>query len=337
MPATELPQSTLVIPRIGVQADQVEGDSAPEPGRDTSADPDEEPTVAPVEIDVDKNGYVCVDEDEPRFARLMHDSQWMEWPSRIADPDWPRGFSLDWYPETVPLWTRPRSGDGRVPYNRAWLEYLRALQPNDEAAVWITTIAAGLFNKGNGFIPILDLGELEEKPVAEGISSGGNVVKVWETRSGSARIEMLYLNDGPPDPAEVNYFNTPWLVTKFTSISAEGELGNAGGIDVYFPNVAVEDCGYWVDLKRVEMFPRLPFDAVVSRSTTIRAEPSPSAAAVGSAEPGQALTIHEYMPRASNVWGRTDSGWLLLEYLSGGKPVYTTSWSMATRPPILIP
>src|SRR3989337_2857479 len=78
----------------------------------------------------------------PRFGRLMHDPQWMEWPSRMADPDWPRGFYYDWYPETVKLTTGPKSGDGAFNYTREWLEYLRELQPNDYAATWIARVAA---------------------------------------------------------------------------------------------------------------------------------------------------------------------------------------------------
>jgi hypothetical protein len=34
--------------------------------------------------------FACVDEPKekgfPRFARLMHDPQWMNWPSRMGDP-----------------------------------------------------------------------------------------------------------------------------------------------------------------------------------------------------------------------------------------------------------
>ena len=116
----------------------------------------------------------------PRYGRLMHDPQWLPWSSRMLDPDWTRSYNADWYPETVPLWTKPRGGDGRLAYSKDWLKYLRALQPNDEAAVWIARVAAGLFNRTNEYIPILTLGDLGKEPIAESISSGGNVVKVLE-------------------------------------------------------------------------------------------------------------------------------------------------------------
>lgn len=281
----------------------------------------------------------CGDEKKitqpPRFGRLMHDPQWMEWPSRMADPEWPRGFYLDWYPETVQLWTGPRSGDGRLTYNKEWLEFLRELQPNDYAAVWIAEIAAGLFNKGNQTIPILDLGQLKQEPVAESISSGGNVVKFLEFKNGSGRIEMLYFRRQPPEVSNVNYQTKPWLVTKFTSVSIDGQLGNAGGIDVYFPNLAKQKKGYWVELKRVELFPALPYCAVVEGTLNVHAVPAIFARTTGKVEAGQGVTIREYLPQGSDVWGRIDGGWILLEYLNDGVPIYPTTWEMETRPPIL--
>ncbi len=277
----------------------------------------------------------------PRFARLMHDPQWMEYPSRMAAPDWPSGFYYDWYPQTVQLWTGPRSGDSRISYTRPWLEYLRDLQPDAATATWLTRIAAGLFNRtGNQFIPIHDLDSLKEEPVAEGISAGGNVVMVVEVRNGSGRLEMLYLRDEPPSVDEVNYELTPWLVTKFTSVSIDGELGNAGGIDTYFPNLAKKDDGYWVDLKRVEWFPLLPLCVTAERDLRVHNIPPTTGMAkqLGIIADGSQFTIREYLPQASDVWARTDEGWVLLEYLdAGGVPVYTSSWEMDTRPPILFP
>lgn len=257
----------------------------------------------------------------------------------MADPEWPRGFYLDWYPETVQLWTGPRSGDGRVSYTREWLEYLRDLQPNLSAVVWLTEIAAGLFNRaGNVPIPVLNLDQLEQEPVAESISSGGNVVKVLETKNGSARIEMIYVNSEPPDPEDINYQTTPWLVSKFTSVSIDGQLGNAGGIDVYFPNLAKQAKGYWVDMKRIELFPKLPQCITAKRDLRIISSPVGLAKNVGTLSSGQVVTLLEYLPQGSDVWGRIDQGWILLEYLNqGGVPVYTTSWDMDTRPPILFP
>jgi len=271
----------------------------------------------------------------PRFARLMHDSQWMEWPSRMASPDWPRGFHFDWYPETVPLWRSPRGGDGRFAYDAEWLQFLRELQPNEDAAVWIARVAAGLFNKGNEFIPILNLHQLVARPIAESISSGGNLVRILEKRNGSGRLEMLQFEDGPPDGDEVNYLATPWLITKFTSVSIDGELGNAGGIDVFFPNVAKNSDGYWVDLERVEWFPLLPICVTAREEVQVRAQSSMDADVNARLEIADRVLIFEYLPQGSVVWGRTEQGWIPLEYQVDGQPVYPTTWEMETRPPIV--
>jgi len=161
------------------------------------------------------------------------------------------------------------------------------------------------------------------------------VVKVLEIKNGSARIEMLYLHKGPPDVSNVNYQTKPWLVTKFTSVSLDGQLGNAGGIDVYFPNVAKVKKGYWVQLKRVELFPAVPYCAVVEGALNTHSSPSIFASVTGSVSSGQSVTIREYLPQGSDVWGRIDGGWILLEYLNDGVPIYPTTWAMETRPPIL--
>ncbi len=270
----------------------------------------------------------------PRYARLMHDPQWLPWPSRMHDPDWASGFYLEWYPETVPLWTKPRGGDGRYAYTREWLEYLRALQPNDEAAVWIAHVSAGLFNRGNDFIPILDLDQLKEEPKAEAISSGGNVVRVLEFMNHSARIAMLNVEDSPPSPSAINYRTRPWLITKFTSVSRDGQLGNAGGIEVYFPNLTKQAEGLWVIEQRIEMFPAVPFCAQVRSNLSVRASAG-GGYRYGVITAGHEVFVYEYALIGSDVWGRTQDGWVPLVFQIDGQPIYPTSWRMETRPPIV--
>jgi hypothetical protein len=267
----------------------------------------------------------------------MHDPQWMPWPSRLQDPEWPKGFHYDWYPETVQLWVNPKGGDGRYPYNKSWLTYLRSLQKDEQHSLWIARIAAGLFNKGNQEIPILNLNQLSEEPVAESISSGGNVIRILEIKNGSARIEMLYFRDNPPAIGAVNYWKTPWLVTKFTAISYDGGTGLTGGLDVYFPNLAREKCGYWVDLERVELFPTLSLEAKSNQYLNVQAAPNKWAPMVGWVTAGSTVTILEYMPQGSEVWGRIQAGWIPLQtFADGVNPVFTTSWTMETQPPILL-
>ena len=276
--------------------------------------------------------------DYPRWGRLKHDPQWMEFPSRMADPDWPRTYYLNWYPETVPLYTGPHSGDGQISYSKAWLEYLRDLQPSDAAATWITTISAGLFNRQNqSAIPIFNLDQLKVQPIAESISAGGNVVKIQEIKNGSARIETVRATNKAATPSSLSYQNKPWLVSKFTAVSIDGQLGNAAGRDVYFPILSKPGKNLWVELKRVELFPMLPMCVVLDSGRAVYSAPR-TGNKVTTLAAGQSVTLFEYMPQASNVWARVSNGWILIEYLADdGTPVYPTSWTMKTHPPIIFP
>jgi hypothetical protein len=149
---------------------------------------------------------------------------------------------------------------------------------------------------------------------------------------------MIYVNSDVPSVDKVNYQETPWLVTKFTSVSIDGQLGNAGGIDVYFPNLAKNTKGYWIDLKRIEWFPHLPVCVTAKADVRVLSTPSGLSKHLTTVAAGETTTVREYLPQGSDVWGRTDDGWILLQYLdAGGVPVFTTSWSMDTRPPILFP
>lgn len=256
----------------------------------------------------------------------------------MGDPDWNSGFYLDWYPETVQLTTSPNGMKSAMRYSVPWLQFLRAMQPNTKAAVFITRMAGGLFNNhpDNADIPILELDQLEVEPLAESISSGGNVVKILEIQRGSGLLEMLYIKGDPPSLAEVNYQETPWLVTKFTSVSSSGQLGNVAGIDVYFPNVSNLPEGSWVDMQRVELFPALPMCVVARRGVPIVNTRMGLAKQVALLEPGDAIAILEYAPQGSDVWALTELGWLRLAFQNDALPTYTTSWEMETRPPIML-
>jgi hypothetical protein len=68
----------------------------------------------------------------------------------------------------------------------------------------------------------------------------------------------------------------------------------------------------------------------------LHAAASQSSQVVAPLPVGQSLAVREYLPQASDVWGRTDYGWLLLTYQTDGVPIYPTTWEMETRPPILL-
>ena len=50
---------------------------------------------------------------------------------------------------------------------------------------------------------------------------------------------------------------------------------------------------------------------------------------------GDTITVVDYYPSASNVWGRlAGGGWIALLLHEEGPSVYLTSWKMETKPPI---
>jgi hypothetical protein len=127
-------------------------------------------------------------------------------------------------------------------------------------------------------------------------------------------------------------------VTKFSSVSVAGDLGNAGGIEVYFPNLSHLEDGYWVSLERTELFPALPLCTTATAEVPVLNTVTGMAKQVGTVSAGEIVTVREYLAQGSDVWGRTDEGWIQLLTLNGaGVPIYPTTWDMETRPPILYP
>ena len=86
----------------------------------------------------------------------------------------------------------------------------------------------------------------------------------------------------------------------------------------------------------LEPFPILPMDVTVEVDYDIRAEPGTDSEKTGKRiQKGQTVTIVEYRPLGSQVWGRIyGSKWIPLFMFQNTGPTYFTSWSMATLPPI---
>ena len=86
-------------------------------------------------------------------------------------------------------------------------------------------------------------------------------------------------------------------------------------------------------LKRITVDPEIFGGKPIIRGLRIAVEH-----VLGMLAAGEVVIVHEYLAQGSNVWGRTDQGWIRLLYLNGaGRPIYPTSWEMDTRPPILFP
>jgi hypothetical protein len=246
------------------------------------------------------------------LARFKHDFQW--------STEWIRPKRLELYPETVPLFVAPRRGAGKddVRLSAAWTVFVQALNP--DLGKYIFTPEAGWLNSNES---------------ADSLGFGGNVVRILEEPNKEwARLDCFKAQDAPPDPSVVNFQNGDPRIQKFTAISRDGRIRNAGAaLDVY--TVLLGRGDLYVPIERIEKFPDLPISVVINEaelrgeSLRVRTRPEASAPVVMGVKRGK-VDILEYAPRGANVWGRLAAGWIALLY--DGRSF--TSWSMETTPPV---
>lgn len=277
----------------------------------------------------------------PVYIRLKHDKQWMRHPvtgkpvkSRMEMPDWNSGYFFDTYPAVVPLWAGPSGGDGAYKYTRAWAHFLRASNPATYPD--LERIAAGLFNPRASNQPPFpaDLASYDGNTVAEGIGAAGNVYEVLEEKAGSVRVRLLDHQVVPPQPAQLNYEDTPWLMTAFTAVAKDGSLHKTAGKDLLFPNLGRAGTG-WIPKERVEFFPPLPVTVTVLDRVNIRSGPGLTFEIKGQFNKNEPCVISEYAPRGSNVWGKVAAGrWIAIAHTTKSGVLYYTTWRMETEPPL---
>lgn len=256
-----------------------------------------------------------------RYARLLHDYHWMKFRSRTATPGW---SGLASTPETVPLWISAGLWGEKddLKLETAWMEYLKQL--NSAAAYkFILWPPAGWFNQNDR---------------ADTLSFGGNIVQVKGITKGAAHVSTFELEDRPPNPARVNFETRPDLVHKFTVITRRGSIINPGtGLDVYIFVIGRKPM--YIPLNRLEFFPRLPVEITIKATTVpwllVKDAPGAPGKVIDRMLPLQTFTVHEYAPRGTYVWGRTDKGWIALcWYPKAATLRYFTSWQMKTIPPL---
>lgn len=277
----------------------------------------------------------------PIYIRLKHDKQWMRHPvtgkpvrSRMEMPDWNSGFFFDTYPAVVPLSAGPTGGDGAYKYTREWARFLRASNPATYPD--LERIAAGLFNPraGNQQAFPADLATYDGNTVAEGIGATGNVYEVLEEKAGSVRVRLIDYQSVPPQPAQLNYEDTPWLVTAFTAVAKDGSLHKTTGKDLLFPNLGRAGTG-WIRKERIEYFSPLPAAVIVTDRVNIRSGPGLTFDIKGEFKKNDTCIVSEYAPRGSNVWGKVADGrWIAIAHTTKTGVLYYTTWRMETEPPL---
>lgn len=161
----------------------------------------------------------------------------------------PRLLPFSVYPATVVFNNRSAAGKGPAArLTEDWIGFVRALNPGVKAFHTI-------IGKGRGWV---NRDPEDGRVFAESVSMGGNIAGVVEERGGFVRVAALPLSDRPPDPAVVNFINTPWLVHKFTCLTRRGiPVLPADGVDAFFPFLFAEDEA-WVETRFVDRFDRMP-------------------------------------------------------------------------------
>lgn len=180
----------------------------------------------------------------------------------------------------------------------------------------------------------------------EYITTAGNVVSFYGITDNHIQVRAFNPYE---DPAGViglenmSYLTQPDLFHKVTAMSHDGKVYNPGpNLDMY--HIITTNGENWQDdvgvihspqafmsLNQVELFPGLPMPVTIKvLSLRVRSSYSTAAPQVGSYYYGQKPTIYDYRPRGSDVWGRTDLGWICLQQNRS----FYTDWYMQTPPPI---
>lgn len=257
------------------------------------------------------------------YYRIKHDeSVWGE------IRKFKKGFSGDIYPAVRPFFPRPFGGAAMYQITPEWYH---AVVDWQEDEINLRKVNGGWINRQGGWktgrpVPLTWKGKPKIK--IKSLSGIGNIA-AGILNNGSVKVYGFKLWDKPSG----NYFTDPVRWTKFSSIDKRnGKLGLVGN-DCYFPILSNGDI--YMPLKFLEPFPELPFTGM-AYGNSIREYPTMNADKVGSLAYGDEFTISEYHFWGSDVWGKTEDGWICLCYANIRRwpASYLTSWAMDTKPPI---
>jgi hypothetical protein len=169
----------------------------------------------------------------------------------------PRDLSLNIYPATVVFNNRAISGKGPAALlTQEWIDFVHALNPTKKGFHTIIGKARGWVN----------IDPEDGKVFAESLSMGGNIAQVLNQRGRFVQVRAFSLADLPPDPGQVNFQETPWLVHKFTCLTRRGVPFLPGaGVEAYFPFLFA-DSEAWVEERFVDLFDHMPEPLVPTKS-----------------------------------------------------------------------
>jgi len=288
-----------------------------------------EPTYTPVGTLIPPTSFPV---GKVQYYRVKHDTQLARYnyKSRTADPGWPTDIWGLQTTEMVPLSVGldMALGTHRTTMDGVWEQYIDLLNDyNKKKLNYVKADNTALFN-GAGF------------PQMESLTMGGNIITLDEVRGSWGRVHTFdYSNPG--SLKTINYTTRPDLVHKFVVVGWSRKtkstyFTNTPQGDLYWP--LVSDRAVWIPMEYLESFPILPMTVIVDAKERLAVMEEPSLDSLkitADITEGNSLTVVEYHPSGSDVWGRlSNGGWIELLAHRKGLIYYPTSWSMETLPPI---
>lgn len=259
-----------------------------------------------------------------QYYRVKHDSQLAEYNFKSRTYSWTRTHT----PEVFPMFAAPKmtAGTQRTPLVDGWDKYISALNGNDEGKLsYLKSPISGLFNEA-GF------------PQLESLTMGGNILTLDRVDGEWGQVHTMPYGSLASVQTE-NYKTRPDLVHKFVVVvwnrkTKSTYWTNPPKGSMYWPFVSRHTV--WIPMKWLEPFPILPMEVIVEVDQDIHIEPDADSEKTGrQVHKGDTITVVEYHPAGSQVWGRISGGnkWIALFMYQNTGPTYFTSWSMATLPP----
>jgi len=211
-------------------------------------------------------------------------------------------------PATVPVAFTAKEAKQVVGLDPAWQDYILAINGRNTDIfariadpVWGPTTG---FSNGKLFLIGLAYWLQKVRKLETVIGADG---KPW------ARIACLGVNDPPPDPAQVNYLKTPWLVHHVTMQSKSNRLVGTGmpnTDNAYVPLVANQANQMFLPMSLLSLV------AVISAypAVNVRSGPNTDQAIIDRIAQGNGALVTQVQLGQGGVWAQGSSGWFALRY-----------------------
>lgn len=234
------------------------------------------------------------------------------------------------------IFVSPKHGKDRIPLPARAVDYLADLNPG---RAWnmvgtqsnvkvVMTPTTGLFNQSErNWFDVRGVGKMET------LSWGYNVVRTPSILSptqydGYVELDTVNIEDYLGS----SFWESPWNHQMITCMN-RNEQQRRYGMGWTLFTVMYSRTPLYQRASELEEFPELPVTLTVNRESRLRIWPSKKAQASGSIAPRKNITIYDYAPRGSEIWGVTyDNKFILLREVDAFGVQHYTNWKMFTQP-----